>query len=125
MATTEEEREETAGTARRDLEAQYLKELSMMSLPGLTEEGVEAYLAYRAQRPGMAITTFEEGQIRKLLRRFIDPARVPDPVEQEEHTGALETFGARRLHLTNSQTYIAIMVTLNLLFVLILLFVLM
>ena len=73
----------------------------------------------------MAITTYEEGQIRKLLHGFIDPARLPDPVTQEEHTGRLENFGAQKLHMTNSQTYVAIMVTLNLLFLLILLFVLM
>jgi len=106
---------------RRDLEKQYLRELSMMSLPGLTEKGVEAYLDYRRERPEAAITTYEEGQIRKLLRQHVDPARVPDPVAAEEHVGRLETFGARRLHLTSSQTYVAIMVTLNFLFVLVLL----
>jgi hypothetical protein len=106
---------------RRDREAQYLKELSMMSVPGLTEEGVEAYLRYRHERPDSAITTYEEGQIRKLLHRYVDPSRVPDPVAAEEHVGRLETFGATRLHLTNAQTYVAIMVTLNFLFVLVLL----
>ena len=75
--------------------------------------------------PEMAITTYEEGQIRKLLHRFVDPSKLPDPVEQEEHTGKLESFGANKLHMTNAQTYVAIMVTLNLLFVLVLLFVLM
>ena len=125
MPTTEKAWDELDGVRRRELESQYLKELSMMSLPGLTEEGVEAYLAYRHDRPEMAITTYEEGQVRKLLHRFIDPARLPDPVEQEEHTGKLENFGAQKLHMTNAQTYVAIMVTLNLLFVLILLFVLM
>ena len=125
MPTTEKAWTELDGTTRRELESQYLKELSMMSLPGLTDEGVEAYLAYRHDRPEMAITTYEEGQIRKLLHSFIDPARLPDPVAQEEHTGKLENFGAQKLHLTNSQTYVAIMVTLNLLFLLILLFVLM
>ena len=125
MPTTDKDWKDLDGTMRRELESQYLKELSMMSLPGLTEEGVEAYLAYRHDRPEMAITTYEEGQIRKLLHGFIDPARLPDPVKQEEHTCKLENFGAQKLHLTNSQTYVAIMVTLNLLFVLILLFVLM
>ena len=125
MPTTERARDESAETRRRELESQYLKELSMMSLPGLTERGVEAYLAYRHDRPELAITTYEEGQIRKLLHRFIDPTTLSDPVEQEEHTGKLENFGARALHMTNSQTYVAIMVTLNLLFLLILLIVLM
>jgi len=106
---------------RRDLETQYLRELSMMSLPGLTGAGIEAYLGYRRERPEAAITTYEEGQIRKLLRHHVDPSRVPDPVAEEEHVGRLETFGASRLHLTNSQTYVAIMVTLNFLFVLVLL----
>ena len=125
MPITDKAWKELDGSARRELESQYLKELSMMSLPGLTEEGVEAYLAYRHDRPEMAITTYEEGQIRKLLHRFVDPAKLPDPVTQEEHTGKLETFGAQKLHLTNAQTYVAVMVTLNLLFLLILLFVLM
>ena len=125
MPTTERTWKDLDETRRRELESQYLKELSMMSLPGLTEDGVEAYLAYRHGRPEMAITTYEEGQIRKLMHRFIDPTAVPDPVEQEEHTGKLEKFGAQKLHMTNSQTYVAIMVTLNLLFLLILLFVLM
>ena len=125
MPTAQKTWEELDGATRQELESQYLKELSMMSLPGLTEEGVEAYLRYRHDRPEMAITTYEEGQIRKLLHQFVDPSRLPDPVEQEEHTGRLENFGAKKLHMTNAQTYVAIMVTLNLLFVLVLLFVLM
>jgi hypothetical protein len=125
MPTAQRAWEELGGAKRQELERQYLKELSMMSLPGLTDAGVEAYLEYRHDRPEMAITTYEEGQIRKLMHQFIDPSRLPDPVEQEEHTGRLENFGAKKLHMTNSQTYVAIMVTLNLLFVLILLFVLM
>ena len=64
-------------------------------------------------------------QIRKLMNQFVDLAKLPDPVEHEEHTGKLENFGAQKLHLTNSQTYVAIMVTLNLVFVLVLLFILM
>jgi hypothetical protein len=125
MTTTEKTWDELEETRRRELELQYLKELSMMSLPGLTEGGVEAYLAYRRDRPGMGITTYEEGQLRKLMHRFIDPTKVRDPVEEEEHTGKLDKFGAQRLHMTSSQTYVAIMVTLNLLFLLILLFILM
>lgn len=111
-------------STRREREAQYLRELSLMSVPGLTEQGVEAYLRYRHERPETAITTYEEGQIRKLLHGFIDPSRIPDPVAAEEHRGRLETFGATRLHLTSSQTYVAIMVTLNFLFVLVLLLIL-
>jgi len=125
-ATTPERNwEKLDRTERRELEAQYLRELSMMCLPGLTEEGVQAYLLYRHERPESAITTYEEGQIRKLLHGFIDEATIPDPVVAEEHTGRLETFGAQRLHLTNAQTYVAIMVTLTFLFVLVLLFMLM
>ena len=106
---------------RRDREAQYLRELSLMSVPGLTEQGVEAYLRYRHERPETGITTYEEGQIRRLLHGFIDESRIPDPVAAEEHRGRLETFGATRLHLTAAQTYVAVMVTLNFLFVLVLL----
>ena len=105
--------EELDESSRSQLETQYLRELSMMSVPGLTEDGVEAYLKYRHGRPEASITTFEEGQIRRLLRPFVDESKIPDPVAAEEHRGALEEFGARRLHLTNSQIYIAIMVTLN------------
>ena len=107
--------------ARRELDRQYLKELSLMAHPGLTEEGVQVYLEYRHERPGLAITTYEEGQIRALLHPFIDPGRLPDPVAAERHTGKLETFAAQRLHLTNAQTYVAIMVTLNFLFLIALL----
>ena len=110
---------------RRELDTQYLRELSRMSLPGLTEEGLDAYLAYRHERPVHSITTFEEGQIRRLLRPYVDRSRLPDPVVNEEHRGWLENFGARRLHLTNAQTYVAVMVTLNLLVVVALLIVLM
>ena len=109
---------------RHEREVQYLRELSLMSVPGLTEQGVEAYLRYRHERPETAITTYEEGQIRKLLRGFIDESRIPDPVAAEEHRGRLEKFGARRLHLTAAQTYVAVMVTLNFLFVLVLLLIL-
>ena len=96
-----------------------------MSFPGLTEEGLDAYLTYRHERPVHSITTFEEGQIRRMLRPYVNRSNLPDPVAAEEHEGWLENFGARRLHLTNAQTYVAIMVTLNLLVVLALLFLLM
>jgi len=112
-------------SVRREREAQYLRELSMIGVPGLTEAGIDAYLRYRHERPDEAITTYEEGQIRRLLRGYVDPARIPDPVGAEEHAGRLETFGATRLHLTNAQTYVAIMVTLNLVAVLVLLLILM
>jgi hypothetical protein len=108
-----------------ELDAQYLRELSLWVYPGLTEQGVDAYLAYRHQRPEHSITTFEEGQIRRLLHPFIDQTKLVDPVALEEHRGRLEKFGAERLHLTNDQTYVAIMVTLNLVFLVILLIMLM
>ena len=127
MATTTQHKtwEQLDDKARRELETQYLRELSMMSQPGLTEEGVLAYLEYRHERPELAITTYEEGQIRKLLHQFVDESRIPDPVAAEDHRGKLETFGADRLHLTNSQTYVAIMVTLTFLAVIVLLIMLM
>jgi hypothetical protein len=123
--TTTRRWEELDEPTRRERETQYLKELSMMSLPGLTEEGVRAYLDYRHERPEVGITTFEEGKIRRLLHRFVDETRIPDPVLEEQHTGRLENFGATRLHLTNSQIYVAIMVTLNFLFLIVLLLFLM
>ncbi|HXV76671.1 MAG TPA: hypothetical protein VD788_10160 [Candidatus Polarisedimenticolaceae bacterium] len=110
---------------RRELDLQYLRELSMVSRPGLTAAGIQAYLDYRHERPERAITTFEEGQIDRLLQRYVDRSHLPDPVALEEHRGRLERFGAARLHLTNAETYVAIMVTLNLLFVIALLVVLM
>jgi len=76
---------------RRELDAQYLRELSMWSHPGLSEEGVDAYLDYRHERPDHAITTFEEGKIRALLRSFTDRSRLADPVAAEEHRGRLVT----------------------------------
>ena len=86
----------------------FVDELQHECEPGLTDEGLRAYLAYRHERPDGQITTYEEGQIRRFLHRMRDPAKVPDPVEQEEHVGRLENFGARRLHLTNFGLFAAI-----------------
>jgi hypothetical protein len=94
---------------RKELDEQYLEELSSWAEPGLDDEAVQEYLRYRHQRPDANITTFEEGQIRKLLHRHAHPEAVPDPVELEEHTDPIERFGARRLHLTNAKTYLAVM----------------
>ena len=94
---------------REELDEQYLAELHTLGEPGLTDEGIEVYLAYRHERPELCMTTFELGQIHKLLHDYHDPALIPDPVEQEEHIGWLENFGAYKLHLTNAQTYVWIM----------------
>lgn len=90
---------------REELDARFLRELAGWELRGLTDEGVQVYLRYRHERPDAAITTYEEGQIRRLLRPFRDPDRVADPVDEESHIGRLERFGARRLHATNMETY--------------------
>jgi len=105
--------EELDQETRRDLDAQYLRELGDWGIHGLDDEGIRIYLEYRRERPGAAITTYEEGQIRKLLQAHADPSQRPDPVAAEEHLDPLETFGARRFHLTNQQTYVAIMLLLT------------
>ena len=62
--------EELDPETREELERQYLDELGDYYEPGLTDEAVQAYLKYRHERPDAAITTFEEGQIKKLLHQF-------------------------------------------------------
>lgn len=98
---------------RAELDSRFLRELNDWGVPGLGEEGVRAYLAYRHERPGAAITTYEEGRIRKLLHPFGDPSKQPDPVVAEEHLDPLEVYGARRFHFTNQQTYVAVMLGLT------------
>ena len=44
MPTAHKAWEELDGEQRRELESQYLKELSMMSMPGLTDEGVDVHV---------------------------------------------------------------------------------
>ncbi len=95
---------------RRRLDRQYLEELRDEGRAGLTEEGVQRYLDYRHERPFAQITTYEQGQIRRMLHRLRDPDAVPDPVDQETHEGRIEQFGASRLHLTKVGTYMAIVV---------------
>ena len=104
--------EELDDVTRAELDAQYLKELEAFNEPGLSAEAVHRYLEYRHERPGAAITTYEEGQIRRMLRGLGDPAAIPDPVEQEEHLGKLERLGAEKFHFTNVGTYTAIMMIL-------------
>jgi len=99
--------------AREELDSQYLQELRDWGIHGLDDEGTRVYLDYRRERPGAAITTYEEGRIRKLLQPYADPLQRPDPVAEEEHLDPLEVYGARRFHLTNQQTYVAIMVGLT------------
>ena len=98
---------------RRELDARYVTELADWGIHGLDEEGVRVYLEYRRERPGAAITTYEEGQIRKLLHPHADPSQRPDPVDAEEHLDPLETYGARRFQLTNQQSYVAVMLILT------------
>jgi len=93
---------------RDELDAEFLAELRTLAPPGLTEEGVQAYLDYRHEWPEASLTTFAEGQVLSMLHRYEDPRRVPDPVEIEEHLDPLERFGARRLHMTNAETYSAL-----------------
>ncbi len=104
--------EDLDSATRADLDAQYLRELEAFNVPGLSEEGVRRYLEYRHERPGATITTYEEGQIRRMLRGFGDPTAEPDPVAEEEHVGRLERFGAERLHFTNIGTYTGVIVLL-------------
>lgn len=99
---------------RHELDARFLEELRMWYDAPLSDEGIQAYLAYRHERPETAITTYEEGQIRKLLHRYVDRSVAPDPVRAEEHVDPLEVFGAEKLHMTNSRTYLSVMVGLTL-----------
>jgi hypothetical protein len=94
---------------RGELDDRYRHELDGVVEPGLTEEGVAEYLEYRHERPEGQITTYEEGQIRRMLRGKFDASAVPDPVELEPHTGRIENFGAHRLHLTNFGTWLFIL----------------
>jgi len=94
---------------RAALDAQYLKELDSWQEPGLSDEAVRLYLEYRHERPGATITTYEEGQIKRLLHPFADPSVEPDPVALEEHHGRLEHFCAEKLHFTNVGAYVAVM----------------
>jgi hypothetical protein len=110
--------EELDPQTRRELDEQYLDELKNWGEPPLSEEGIKTYLSYRHQRPQAAITTYEEGQIRKLIHGLTDPSKSQDPVEQEEHLDPLEVFGAKRFHWTNAQSYLAVMLLLTFVFVL-------
>jgi hypothetical protein len=86
---------------REELDAQFLRELSFWDIRGLTNEGVQAYLAYRHQRPDASITTYEEGQVRKMLRRYRDPTMTPD-VTWRDLQGP---FGASRSLPGASETF--------------------
>ena len=99
---------------RAELDARFLEELRMWCDAPLSDEGTRVYLAYRRERPDAAVTTYEEGQIRKMLRRHAMPSTGPDPVTSEEHLDRLESFGADRLHLTHERTYLMVMVILTL-----------
>lgn len=59
-------------TTRRRLDEEYLRDLSWWSVPGLTGRAVRAYLRFRHERPGAAITTFEEGRVRRLMAPRLD-----------------------------------------------------
>ena len=94
---------------RAALDAQYIKEFEGLAEPGVPPEALAAYLEYRHGRPAGQITTYEQGQIRRLLHRTRDRTRIVDPVEDEEHHDGVERFGADRLHLTNDGTFLAIL----------------
>ena len=94
---------------QKALDAQYREELERVAGPGLTPDALDEYLEYRHRRPEAQITTYEEGQIRRLLRGKYDPSQQPDPTEEEEHTGRIENWGARKLHLTNFGTFLFIL----------------
>ena len=95
---------------RERLDRQYLRDLSLWNAEGLTDEGVRVYLDFRRGHHDVALTTYEEGRLRKLLRPHIDRSRLPDPSETEEHVGWLERFGASQ-HLTNDETYLRVIGT--------------
>ena len=94
---------------RAALDAQYVKEFEKLAEPGVPVEAIEAYLAYRHERPAGQITTVEQGHVRHLLHRMRDRDAIADPVATEEHRDAVERFGAGRLRLTNSGTFLAIL----------------
>ncbi len=112
-STTTRRWEDLDPTTREELDARFMKELATWHEIGLSDEGARLYLEYRRERLDAAITTYEEGQIRKLLRPYADPSKRLDPVETEEHIDTVEVLGAKRFHLTNVQTYGAIMLALT------------
>jgi len=91
------------------LDEQYRKELERVAGPGLTPGALDEYLEYRHRRPEAQITTYEEGQIRRLLRGKLDPSLLPDPTGEEEPRGRIEKFGSRTLHLTHFGTFLFIL----------------
>ena len=105
--------EDLDDATRAELDSRYLRELNDWGIHGLGDDGVRVYLDYRRERPGAAITTYEEGRVRKLLQPFADPSQRHDPVAEEEHLDPLEVYGARRFHFTNQQTYLAVMLGLT------------
>ena len=70
-ATTTSSWYELDRATRRRLDAEYLRDLSWWDVPGLTGQAVRAYLRYRHERPDAAITTYEEGRIRALMRPYL------------------------------------------------------
>jgi hypothetical protein len=94
---------------REALDEIYLAEFEALAAPGVPESAIDEYLRYRHERPAAQITTYEQGQVRRLLRRLRDPSAIPDPVDEEDHVDAVERFGANRLHLTNIGTYVAVL----------------
>ena len=120
-ATAEVHWNQLDSETRKKLDQEYLQELADWDLPALSDAGVRAYLDYRHERPDTQITTYEEGQIRKVLHEYEDRWAIPEPADTEDHRGWLEVFGAERLHLTNAQTYVAVMVSLTFVFVIALL----
>jgi len=106
--------QELDAQTRRKMDARFLEELRMWCDAPLNDDAIRVYLAYRHERPEAAVTTYEEGQIRKMLHRYATPADRPDPVAAEEHLDPLEVFGATKLHMTNDRTYLMVMIVLTL-----------
>lgn len=94
---------------REALDAIYLAEFEALAGPGVRESAIDEYLRYRHERPAAQITTYEQGQIRRMLRPLRDRGAIADPVDEEDHVDAIERFGANRLHLTNTGTYVVVL----------------
>ena len=90
---------------REELDRLYLAEFEDLAGPGVPDSALDSYLAYRHERPAIQITTYEQGHIRRMMRRMREPGAIVEPFETEDHVDAIERFGAGRLHLTNTATY--------------------
>jgi len=109
MATAIRRWDELDPETRAALDEIFVAEFEGLAEPGVPPSAMATYLAYRHERPAGQITTVEQGVIRRMLHRMRDPGRLVDPVDDEVHVEPIERFGARRLHLTHTATYLAIL----------------